>query len=311
MKVRALGFDIIGDIHGQAEMLKKLLEKMGYHSNGKSWHNSYSRKAIFVGDLIDRGPLQQETVEIVQAMVNQNDALCIMGNHEFNAIQYSLGLRELKGDSDPHQSFLSQVPVGSREYENILSWFRELPLWLDMGQFGVVHACWDKQGMRLLEEIGLGPDHILPEEFYFRAAEGKDTNSPDRRIFLALENILKGPELDLPEGVFFYDKDGNKRRNVRTRWYKSGMLDYRDISFTDVNILEGSPFENSVLYEGKIPEKPVYIGHYWLDKDSDKKPLSDKVVCVDYSAGIDGPLVAYRWNSGDFTFRQSAFVEVT
>jgi hypothetical protein len=47
------------------------------------------RQAIFVGDLIDRGPRQVESVEIVRSMVDAGAAQIAMGNHEFNAIAYA------------------------------------------------------------------------------------------------------------------------------------------------------------------------------------------------------------------------------
>lgn len=49
--------DFIGDIHGYADELEKLLDKMGYSKRGKAWSHS-NRLAFFVGDYIDRGPRQ-------------------------------------------------------------------------------------------------------------------------------------------------------------------------------------------------------------------------------------------------------------
>ena len=43
--------------------------------------------------------------------------------------------------------------------------------------------------------------------------------------------------------------------------------------------------------------RPVFFGHYWMT--GVPQPLSDTAVCVDYSAGIGGPLVAYRWRRGE------------
>ena len=50
-------YDIIGDVHGQAGKLEALLEAMGYRNHSGAYRHP-SRKAIFVGDFVDRGPRQ-------------------------------------------------------------------------------------------------------------------------------------------------------------------------------------------------------------------------------------------------------------
>ena len=60
-------YDIIGDIHGQAEKLEALLAAMGYRLQSGAWRHP-TRQAVFVGDLIDRGPSQRRTVDIVRRM---------------------------------------------------------------------------------------------------------------------------------------------------------------------------------------------------------------------------------------------------
>ena len=76
-------FDIIGDIHGCCDELAQLLGQLGY---GKNVHGVYEppngRKAIFVGDLVDRGPKIPETVRLVKEMVDAGHALCVPGNHD-------------------------------------------------------------------------------------------------------------------------------------------------------------------------------------------------------------------------------------
>lgn len=74
-------FDIIGDIHGYALELVRLLKKLGYvYDNGFYEHPEPDRKAIFVGDFIDRGPKIRETLSIVKAMVDNGTAKAVMGN---------------------------------------------------------------------------------------------------------------------------------------------------------------------------------------------------------------------------------------
>jgi hypothetical protein len=63
-----VNFDVIGDIHGEYDKLVALLVHLGYAESLGAWRHP-SRSAIFVGDLIDRGPKQSATVELVRAMV--------------------------------------------------------------------------------------------------------------------------------------------------------------------------------------------------------------------------------------------------
>ena len=63
------GFDLIGDIHGYAAPLRRLLGKLGYEEINGCYHNP-NRKVVFLGDFIDRGPAIRETLMIVRAMID-------------------------------------------------------------------------------------------------------------------------------------------------------------------------------------------------------------------------------------------------
>ncbi|MFD3665264.1 polynucleotide kinase-phosphatase [Streptomyces sp. NPDC058659] len=71
-------FDIIGDIHGCRSELDTLLARLGYVDG----HHPEGRTAVFVGDLVDRGPDSPGVLRRVMAMVASGDALCVPGNHE-------------------------------------------------------------------------------------------------------------------------------------------------------------------------------------------------------------------------------------
>lgn len=83
-------FDIIGDIHGCCSELELLLEKLGYQK-GDYYYHPEGRKAVFLGDLVDRGARILDTVNLVRNMVNSGTALCVPGNHEHKL------LRKLRG----------------------------------------------------------------------------------------------------------------------------------------------------------------------------------------------------------------------
>jgi protein phosphatase len=86
-------FDIIGDIHGCADELEQLLVLLGYEvtayapglpslDGGSLYTHPSNRKAVFVGDLVDRGPRVLDTLRIVRNMVGSGSALCVPGNHD-------------------------------------------------------------------------------------------------------------------------------------------------------------------------------------------------------------------------------------
>ena len=88
-------YDVIGDIHGHADKLEGLLEQLGYtlrvHEtlNINYYQPPEGNRAIFIGDLIDRGPQELQTLEIVYAMIDAGVADAVMGNHEYNALAYA------------------------------------------------------------------------------------------------------------------------------------------------------------------------------------------------------------------------------
>ncbi|WP_371564927.1 polynucleotide kinase-phosphatase [Streptomyces canus] len=92
-------FDIVGDIHGCASELESLLGKLGYvdgvHPDG--------RTAVFVGDLVDRGPDSPGVLRRVMSMVKSGNALCVPGNHENKYGRY------LKGRKVQHTHGLAET----------------------------------------------------------------------------------------------------------------------------------------------------------------------------------------------------------
>ena len=70
-------YDIIGDVHGYASILKKLLLQLGYKKT-ESGYSHPSRKAIFVGDFVNRGPEIRKTVRIIRKMVENGNAHAII-----------------------------------------------------------------------------------------------------------------------------------------------------------------------------------------------------------------------------------------
>lgn len=138
-----MNYDIIGDIHGHADQLVHLLEKLGY-SQENGIYQQAGHQAIFVGDFIDRGAQQKAVIEIVRPMLDRNKALAVMGNHEFNAIYYHTENSEKPGcylrshtkdNMRQHQAFLKEYPLAVAETNELIEWFKTLPLFLELDDF--------------------------------------------------------------------------------------------------------------------------------------------------------------------------------
>lgn len=303
-----MAYDVIGDVHGNVDKLGCLLRILGYRMSKGAWKHS-DRTAIFVGDFIDRGPSQVATYRLVRAMIDAGSALAVMGNHELNAMAYYTEngaggyLREhSKKNENQHRAFLDEVRDDPELYSEIIDWFFELPLWLDLPQLRVVHACWDDKLMQEIEPL-LTNGCKLPREGLRRATQGTNNshladgkarqNDP---LFRGIETLLKGVEIDLPDGVSYLDKDGHERWNVRMRWWENRPGTFQDLGLMPADqrhLLPRDQVPSGVL-PGYTSDRPLFLGHYWMTKSP--ALLAPNIACVDYSAGKDGPLTAYRWS---------------
>ncbi|MEM6673723.1 MAG: polynucleotide kinase-phosphatase [Planctomycetota bacterium] len=88
-------FDVIGDVHGCLDELTALLASLGYVVGGTpespTARHPEGRKAVFVGDLVDRGPASPGVLRLVMSMVGEGSALCVPGNHDVKL------MRKLRG----------------------------------------------------------------------------------------------------------------------------------------------------------------------------------------------------------------------
>ena len=80
-------YDFIGDIHGHAQLLERILLKLGYQSEGNSYVASDGeRKVVFLGDYIDRGLQNRRVIEIVRSMTETGQAIALMGKLQARAV---------------------------------------------------------------------------------------------------------------------------------------------------------------------------------------------------------------------------------
>lgn len=308
MKIR--GYDIIGDIHGHAEQLLQLLETLGYAEDGDCLRHP-TRKAVFLGDFIDRGPAIRETLAIVRPMVEHRAAVAVMGNHEMNVLAFHIADATGKDGNylrprtvDNHrQHAASLAQLAPEEMQSHLAWFRTLPLWWECEGFRVVHACWDERSVHTLRSVCTGPltDEILAQGCL-----------PTGHLYSSIETLLKGKEMVLPHGFHYRDCEGRVRIQCRTKWYESPSgHTYRTYALGPESINCDAAVSDEVL-KAAMPypagEKPIFVGHYGL-VGGQPSPLASNVACLDWGITRGGFLSAYRW-CGESELRAENFCVV-
>jgi len=306
------GYDVIGDIHGQATRLEALLASMDYVNRGGTWTHS-TRTAVFVGDFVDRGPENLRACRIVMSMTGAGTALAVKGNHDFNAVCLATP------DPDDAGAFLrahtkknlqqtadtrAEMQRSPQEADIVLAWLRTLPLWIERDELRVVHASWSPRAMDVLAPF-LDARGALTTEGLIRSARKGD---PVRE---ARETVVNGPEADLPTGISYADPDGQMRTNARLAWWKANQqqpLTWREAIIAEDSVRAQVPLTPlpAGLLEPVEADRPIFFGHYWM-----QAPLgvqTSLLACVDASvAKKGGRLAAYRY-SGEATLDTERFV---
>lgn len=306
-----MNYDVIGDIHGHADKLEALLVKMGYVFNGKGYKAPQDRQAVFVGDLIDRGPKQLRVLEIVRAMIDSGDALAVMGNHEFNAIGFvtkSAAGAFLRPNSPKnyaqHAEFLSEVGEGSALHREWVTWFKTLPIALDLSGIRVVHAWWDDAAVSAIGDVYWDGSRGMMSDSFLHASYEKGSE-----VCVARKVLTCGVEWDLPNGIYIEDKSGHKHGDARLAVWRHWAKGLRELALVPSGHEEKVP---DIAVPGHIDLTPVtgapiLFGHHWFSGEPGIE--TPKVACLDWSAAKEGcPLVAYRWN-GESDLNNGAFVQ--
>ena len=144
-------FDIFGDLHGCADELRSLLAQSGWESfalpdqsepwGSECWRHPAGRKAIFLGDLVDRGPKVLDTVRIVRNMVTAGTAFCVAGNHDVKFVKWLRG-KPVQITHGLDQSIASVEQLSAEGRSRVASFLDGLVSHyvLDGGRLVVAHA---------------------------------------------------------------------------------------------------------------------------------------------------------------------------
>lgn len=279
-------FTIIPDIHADWQRLEASLSMAS------------GTRPAFLGDFIDAGKDDmakaddRRVLRRVRGLVDEGQAIAIMGNHELNAILFHcrgkngqpLRARNDK-NSGQHASFIKAIGVETPEALEWTDWFLEaLPLWHDRDGLRLVHACWSEAEIALIRERR--PDgRLRPEDLPEIARE-------DSAFGCAVKLITSGREVALPEGVSFLDKGGNRRHHVRLAWWRQDKT-WRQaaLSVPDRECLPDTPLPEAIVTPAHpAGAAPVFVGHYKME--GAPRVEGEHVLCLDYP---DAPCV-YRWS---------------
>jgi hypothetical protein len=268
------GYDIVGDVHGYAEKLKRLLGKLGYETSNNSFRHPLARKVIFVGDLINRGPDSAKALKIIQRMHDQKQAFCVLGNHEFKLLQ-----QYVRDPSSINKKILDFIP-----------WIKTLPFFLEFPEFRVVHAAWHFSSIAKLKN-----QNVENEKFI------RSTILPNSEFKNAIRIILQGIKVPIPSELTYLDRFSVKRNKARIRWWEKEKKVLNGTDFFPIcKKLKLSNFENkgehSCEYYSKN-EKTVFFGHYCLPEFEPK--IINNIVCIDGCVTCDKLLWAYQFYHGE------------
>lgn len=306
LPARAADLDIIGDVHGCAQTLARLLEKLGYQKRQGVYQHP-RRRVVFVGDIVDRGPRIREALAMVREMVERGSAYLILGNHEVHAYCYCTAHPHAPGNYlRPHTprntaivaETLEQFANHSADWADHLRWIAKLPLYLASPELRVVHACWDESAIARLQT----PQLSMPQ-WQALADPGCGTAT-------AVKRLTSGIDLLLPDGAQMISAEGYTRRSFRAKFWPPAAQQYRDLVFQPDPLpahLGERPIDEHlkaqlVVYDSDQP--PLFVGHYWLN--GTPQPVAPNIACLDYGAVRFGRLVAYR-NDGSARIKPANF----
>ncbi len=289
-------YDIIGDVHGYHIELQKLLLKLGYFIENGTWKHK-KRKAIFIGDFINRGPNSRGVINIIRDMTTAGHALAILGNHEINAICYFSKDKDgfpirVPGNNNKRllDRFAGEYVGNNGALDKDIRWLRTLPLYLNLGQIRIVHAYWNDAHIAQLDK--------LYKNGKLKKSYLKSTIEPDSELYKAFTQTIKGIEFNMPKDLVLKDSNNIKRDNFRVKWWiKPNSCTFKELSYGNKFSLPNYTIPNELIEDFKVyteDEPIVFIGHYCIGNGI--LIPTKNICCVDTCVANAGRLAAYRYN---------------
>lgn len=327
--------DLIGDVHGEIDALRALLERLHYRDDGSHPDN---RHLIFVGDLCDRGPDSPAVIKVVRRLVEEGRAQCILGNHELNLLRRDLKHGNhwfLERDDAQYRAAVAEFGHSVRshpdEEASVIAFLESLPLALERDDLRVVHATWDTGAIELVRGIeGSVNEAFIQFDNRLKSMPGADAL---RRAAHAektqYKHLLKDRDAEVPQLTAHATYEEFYQNNHPLRVLTSGLERVTAVPFFasgQWRFVERVPW-----WTHYRDVTPVVFGHYWRwhDRTRVKGLMKDGLYpfgndqpdewhrnldghevgfCVDFSAGVrfkerqhgrterfHGRLAALRW----------------
>lgn len=297
--------DIIGDVHGEIEPLRRLLTALGYDENGD---HADGRTMVFVGDLADRGPDSPAVAMLVRDLWQRGRALCIVGNHELNLLRGDAKDGNGWAFADNHDrrrsKYLHSRDALEHERVSIADFFRRLPLALYRDDLRIVHACWHDESFAQIAQTRTTELDALFEHFESRvntdlhALGLLDQVRMEQEAYPISDPSIVPPLLDATARADELRQMGNPLRVITSGIERYGRTPF--FSSGKWRMVDRIPW-----WAEYVDERPVVIGHYWrwptavdrgvFEKDgpdlfagthaSDWLGPQRNVFCVDFSIG--------------------------
>lgn len=280
-------YDIIGDIHGEASRLEQLLVRLGYEKD-RGYYRHLTRKAIFLGDFINKGSETRAVLSLVKGMTDHQTAQAVVGNHELYLVSYfsknkcGQHIREhTPAHTAQHQATLEAFSSDKTLLMAYVDWLKTLPLCLELPGVRIVHACWHKPSIAYLRQAY--PENCLSDRLLYHLIEN------DSQEWEALRELLIGTKLLLPASV------GGEP--FKAKWWQLPVSNrYFTLAARPDQAKGDVAVEVPVNTEPYVyPEQapPLFFGHYNVPG---LPYLSGRNhCCLDFSLPDQPWVVAYRW----------------
>ena len=300
--------DIVGDVHGEIEVLELLLERLGYDANG---NHPEGRHLVFLGDLVDRGPDSPAVVEKVMKLVDKGVAQCVLGNHELLLL---LG-RPIPGNGwfvqpNPVEAAgeFNSVRVDSSKIDSYLEFFSSLPVLLENKSLRIAHACWHTPSVARLRADSRLELSIADLYRHYEIDVRKRLNNAELAHMIDQEKMFYSVALHDPGWAAdilpaHAEAEVIARMSNPIRVLTAGTVEIADKPFYAMG--QWQMYYRSQWWNSYRDETAVVIGHFWRQFDNAADRVSgvfgkdvlegisshawmgpnENVYCVDYSVG--------------------------
>ncbi len=283
--------DFIGDIHANSKKLLALIEKLGYCKTPNSWKHPENRQLVILGDFINVGINNKQTLSILHNLWKNNIALIILGNHEYflSLYYFKFGKNIFTSPKSTllkdYESLLFEFKNSIGELCEYLDWFMKLPFYIENDKFRAVHAYWSNENIEELKHF----ENLFQLFNYL-----KISNTKEKRLKNIVNETIEGIKLQL-----FISSISNKPIKYRIKWWQNiyskplplCIMTHKPVKCPGV-IVTPELLPNFRNYLDT--EKPVFFGHYWFQ--TLPYLLKNNACCLDFGASKGGYLAAYRWN---------------